>query len=70
MGKASKVWLMRFVLRRRVDRQWYFEVQAGGNWETLVVSEGYKRKRDARRAIRMLQEYAFDALVSDRSRAV
>ena len=44
------------------DGQYYFEIQAGGNYETLATSETYKRpdKRDVRAAIDQIRREVVD----------
>jgi uncharacterized protein YegP (UPF0339 family) len=58
---------MRFKISKSVDGQYYFEIQADGNHETLATSETYKRKdkRDVLKAIELIQGGAGAAEVVD-----
>jgi len=60
---------MRFKISKSVDGQYYFEIQADGNHETLATSETYKRKdkRDVLKAIELIQGGAGKAEVVDDS---
>ena len=60
---------MRFKISKSVDGQYYFEIQADGNHETLATSETYKRedKRDVLKAIELIQGGAGAAEVVDDS---
>lgn len=60
---------MRFKISKASDGQYYFEIQAGGNYETLATSETYKRrdKRDVRAAIDQIKREAAGADVVDDS---
>ncbi|TFV92605.1 DUF1508 domain-containing protein [Blastococcus sp. CT_GayMR20] len=51
---------MRFKISESTDGQYYFEIQAGGNYETLATSETYKRsdKRDVQAAIDQIRREA------------
>lgn len=48
---------MRFKISKSSDGQYYFEIQAAGNYETLATSETYKRrdKRDVLKAIELIK---------------
>lgn len=58
---------MRFKISKSVDGQYYFEIQAGGNYATLATSETYKRpdKRDVLEAIELIRGEAGNAEVVD-----
>lgn len=58
---------MRFKISKSKDGQYYFEIQAAGNYETLATSETYKRpdKRDVLKAIDLIVAGAADAEVVD-----
>jgi uncharacterized protein YegP (UPF0339 family) len=58
---------MRFKISRSTDGQYYFEIQAGGNYETLATSETYKSpdKKDVRKAIDLIKAGVADAEVVD-----
>lgn len=60
---------MRFKISKSSDGQYYFEIQAGGNYETLATSETYKHpnKRDVHKAIEQIQREAGGADVVDDS---
>jgi uncharacterized protein YegP (UPF0339 family) len=60
---------MRFKISKSTDGQYYFEIQAGGNYETLATSETYKRrdKRDVLAAIDQIKREAAGADVADDS---
>ena len=58
---------MRFKLQRSQDpsQPFYFEIQAAGNYETLVTSETYVSKADAQHAIDLIMAGAGTATVVD-----
>jgi uncharacterized protein YegP (UPF0339 family) len=58
---------MRFKISKSTDGQYYFEIQAAGNYETLATSETYKRpdKKDVRKAIDLIRAGVADAEVVD-----
>lgn len=58
---------MQFKISKSTDGQYYFEIQAAGNYETLATSETYKRpdKRDIHKAIDLIKEGAADADIVD-----
>jgi uncharacterized protein YegP (UPF0339 family) len=56
---------MRFKISKSQNDQYYFEIQAGGNYETLATSETYIRKVDARAAIDLIKAGAATADVVD-----
>ncbi len=58
---------MRFKISKSTDGQYYFEIQAAGNYETLATSETYKRadKRDVLKAIELIAGGAGGAQVVD-----
>lgn len=58
---------MRFKISKSRDGQYYFEIQAAGNFATLATSETYKRadKRDVLRAIELIAGGAAGAQVVD-----
>ena len=58
---------MRFRISRNSRGEYYFEIQAGGNWETLATSEGYRSKADCERAIDMIKAQAAAATINDQS---
>jgi uncharacterized protein YegP (UPF0339 family) len=51
--------------QQRPQQPYYFEIQASGNFETLVASETYVSKADAERAINLIQTEAAGATVAD-----
>lgn len=58
---------MRFTINPSQDGQYYFEIQAAGNYETLATSETYKRrdKKDVLKAIDLIRQGAANAEVVD-----
>ena len=46
---------MRFKISKSRNSQYYFEIQAAGNYETLATSETYTTESAARNAIRLIQ---------------
>ena len=46
---------MRNKLQKDSAGQFYFEIQASGNHQTLVTSEGYKERADALAAIKLIR---------------
>ena len=60
---------MRFKISKSTDGQYYFEIRAGGNYETLATSETYKRrdKRDVLAAIDQIKREVAGADVADDS---
>ena len=58
---------MRFKIGKASNGQYYFEIQAAGNFETLATSETYVTgdKDDVRRAISLIQAGAAGADVVD-----
>lgn len=56
---------MRFSISLSSDGQYYFEIQAAGNYETLATSETYVSKSDAEAAIAQIQGGAAGATVVD-----
>ena len=38
--------IIRFRISRNRSGEYYFEIQAAGNYETLATSEGYRSKAD------------------------
>lgn len=49
---------MRFKINRSRDLQFYFEIQAAGNYETLATSETYRTETAARQAIALIKSGA------------
>lgn len=60
---------MRFKINPSTDGQYYFEIQAGGNYATLATSETYKNpsKQDVLAAIELIRQGAADAEIVDNS---
>jgi len=60
---------MRFKISKSSDGQYYFEIQAAGNYETLATSETYKRpdKRDVLKAIELIRGGASSGEIVDDS---
>lgn len=58
---------MRFKISKSQDGQYYFEIQAAGNYETLATSETYKRrnKQDVLNAINLIMNGARGAEIDD-----
>lgn len=58
---------MRFKLQNSnsTSQPFYFEIQAGGNYETLATSETYVSKSDAQHAIDLIKADAATATVVD-----
>ena len=56
---------MRFRISTASNGEVYFEVQAGGNFETLATSETYRNKSDAIAAIDRIRRGAGGADVVD-----
>jgi uncharacterized protein YegP (UPF0339 family) len=52
---------MRFKISQARDGQYYFEIQAAGNYETLATSEMYRQKSDAEHAINLIKQGAATA---------
>lgn len=65
--RAEETNSMRFKISKSRDGQYYFEIQAGGNYATLATSETYKHpnKRDVRAAIDQIKREATGAEVVD-----
>jgi uncharacterized protein YegP (UPF0339 family) len=59
--------MMRFRISRNRSGEYYFEIQAAGNYETLATSEGYRSKADCERAIALIRTQAASATVNDQS---
>ncbi len=51
--------VMRAVIKRSKDNQFYFVIVAN-NGETLVASETYTQKHNAKSAIKLLSEHTFE----------
>ncbi len=58
---------MRFTISRSSDQQYYFEIQSGGNYETLATSETYRTKEAAEEAVKKIKDEAAAAEVVDRA---
>ena len=58
---------MRFRISRNSRGEFYFEIQAAGNYETLATSEGYRSKSDCERAIALIKSQVATATVNDQS---
>ena len=58
---------MRFRISRNSRGEYYFEIQAAGNYETLATSEGYSSKAACERAIDLIKTQAASATVNDQS---
>lgn len=58
---------MTFKISKSQDGQYYFEIQAAGNHETLATSETYKSpsKRDVLKAIELVRHGAAGAEIVD-----
>ena len=58
---------MRFKINKSRDGQFYFEIQAVGNYETLATSERYTTKSACQHAIDLIKQGAGSATVNDAS---
>jgi uncharacterized protein YegP (UPF0339 family) len=58
---------MRFRISKSRDGQFYFEIQAAGNYETLATSERYTTKADCQYAIDLIKAQVGSATVNDQS---
>lgn len=58
---------MKFKISKASDGQYYFEIQADGNHETLATSETYRRrnKADVLKAIELIRQGVSDAQIVD-----
>lgn len=58
---------MKFKIGKASDGQYYFEIQAAGNHETLATSETYKRrdKADVLKAIELIRQGVSGAQIVD-----
>lgn len=61
---------MKFKISKSSDGQYYFEIQAAGNHETLATSETYKRrdKSDVLKAIELIRQGVPSAEVVDETK--
>ena len=58
---------MRFKLQNSTNSQYYFEIQAGGNWATLATSETYTTKAAALDAIALIRNGAAGGSIDDQT---
>ncbi len=56
---------MRFRIGKSSNGQYYFEIQAAGNYETLATSETYTTKQACQEAINQIKAGATTATVVD-----
>ena len=58
---------MRFKIKQSQQGQWYFVIEAAGNYETLATSEMYQSRSACEHAIELIRQQASAATVSDQA---
>jgi uncharacterized protein YegP (UPF0339 family) len=56
---------VRFKIKQSHDNQWFFVIEAAGNYETLATSEMYESRGACEHAIDVIRQQAGSATVTE-----